>query len=282
MAPCRSSASRLQDLVQQPLAQRIIDWPAIVGIDQTEIPELGALIDVGHTGQGELQHGLNQAVLRAKPGDALGEGQEGSEKRGRADRVEGKPGEAEHRLLVSRVWRRPGGVRLGFAQRLCERPLDALGIGGEALRIGRRAQQFNRPGADEHLVEHVLVIGVRRRGAFNVAAPGAQDAAPDLHVFRPVLRQLGQHRKARPRILAALGVVGRGGKHGVRPAIAALAVGLMESGEREPELFGVAAHLVERDKAVVAVEGCVLEPLRHYRAAILLQLHRAGAAPHGG
>ena len=238
-----------------------------------------ALIDVGHAGQSELQHGLRQAVLRAEPGDALGEGQEGVEKRSRAARVEGKLGEAEHRLLVGRVGRRPGGVHLGLAQRLGERPLDALGIGGEALRVGRGAEQLDRPGADQHLVEHVLVIAVGRRGALDVAARGAQDAAPDLHLFRPVLRQLGQHREARPRILAALGVVGRGAEHGVRPALGALAVGLVESGEREAELFGIAAHLVERDEAVVAVEGGVLEPLRHHRAAVLLQLH--GQAQHG-
>ena len=95
------------------------------------------------------------------------------------------------------------------------------------------------------------------------------------HLLRPVLRQLGQHREARPRILAALGVVGRGAEHGVRPAFAALAVGLVESGERDAELIGIAADLVQRDEAVVAVEGCVLEPLGHHRAAVLLQLHRA-------
>ena len=37
------AGERLQDLVEQPPAQRIIDRPAIVGIDQTEIPELGTL-----------------------------------------------------------------------------------------------------------------------------------------------------------------------------------------------------------------------------------------------
>ena len=35
----------------------------------------------------------------------------------------------------------------------------------------------------------------------------------------------------------------------------------------------MAAHLVQRDKAVVAVEGGVLEALGHHRAAILLHVH---------
>ena len=36
----------------------------------------------------------------------------------------------------------------------------------------------------------------------------------------------------------------------------------------------MAADLVQRDKAVVAVKGRVFEALRHDRAAVLLQLHR--------
>ena len=36
---------------------RKVDRPAIVGIDQAEVPELGALIEVGHAGRGELAAG---------------------------------------------------------------------------------------------------------------------------------------------------------------------------------------------------------------------------------
>ena len=50
------------DLRQRLLAQMIIDGPAVVGVDQVQIPQLAALIEFRHTGQGQLEHRLNQAV----------------------------------------------------------------------------------------------------------------------------------------------------------------------------------------------------------------------------
>ncbi len=55
---------------------------------------------------------------------------------------------------------------------------------------------------------------------------------------------------------------------------AALLVRGWNAGDGDAELVGIAADLVQRDEAVVAVEGGVLEPLGHHRAAVLLQLHR--------
>jgi hypothetical protein len=40
----------------------VVDGAAVVGIDQAEIPPLGALVDVGHAGRGELEHELGEPV----------------------------------------------------------------------------------------------------------------------------------------------------------------------------------------------------------------------------
>ena len=54
-------------------AVREIDAPAIVGIDEAEVPELAALVDVGHAGRRELQRQLHEAVVHAEPRDAARE-----------------------------------------------------------------------------------------------------------------------------------------------------------------------------------------------------------------
>src|SRR5688572_5066232 len=50
-----------------------INGPPVIRIDQAKIPELGALIDVGDTGRGELEQGLCEAVHRTGRTDSLGE-----------------------------------------------------------------------------------------------------------------------------------------------------------------------------------------------------------------
>src|ERR1700722_11915942 len=45
------------------LTNREIDRPSIVRIDEIEVPQLAALINVGHAGRREFADGLNEAVL---------------------------------------------------------------------------------------------------------------------------------------------------------------------------------------------------------------------------
>ena len=51
-----------------------VDWPAVVGIDEGEVPKLGALIKVGYARRCQSQHGLRQAIYRARQGDPLDDG----------------------------------------------------------------------------------------------------------------------------------------------------------------------------------------------------------------
>ena len=48
----------------------------------------------------------------------------------------------------------------------------------------------------------------------------------------------------------------------------------MEGVHAGPEVLRLAAHLVERDQAVVDVEDGVLQSLGHHRPRDLLELHR--------
>ena len=51
---------------------------------------------------------------------------------------------------------------------------------------------------------------------------------------------------------------------------------VMEGGRAHREMVRFAAHLVERDQTIVAVERGVLERLRHDRPGQLLEVHGGG------
>ena len=64
--PARGSAQ----LAEQRAALRVVDGPAVVRIDQAEIPELGALIEIGHAGRGDLDQRAARASCRCRARDA--------------------------------------------------------------------------------------------------------------------------------------------------------------------------------------------------------------------
>ena len=250
----------------------VIDRTAVVRIDQAEVPHLAALVDVGHARHGQLEHGLDQAVLHAEPGHAVGERQEAGEEAGAA-RIQCRAGKRLHRLLVGGVGRGPVGVELALAHRFLEGRLDALAIGLEPGGIGV-LEQLDRPGADQKLVEQILVVAIRRRVILDLAASGTDQAAPALHLARPFLRHVCEHGEARTCVLSALGVVGGGCQHRARPMLRTLCIGLVEGAGGNAEPLGFAADLVEGDEPVVAIEGGILQTFGHHRTAVLLQLHR--------
>ncbi len=62
--------------VQGGPARRVIDRPAIVGVDEAVVPQFGALVYVWHTRGGELNQLLAQGVavtMSVKPGDESGQ-----------------------------------------------------------------------------------------------------------------------------------------------------------------------------------------------------------------
>ena len=48
------------ELREQSPPRVVVDRPAVVGIDQAQVPQLGALVDVGHAGRGQLEQRLRQ------------------------------------------------------------------------------------------------------------------------------------------------------------------------------------------------------------------------------
>ncbi len=126
IVPARQKLRR-RCLRQPRLAFGKIDGPAIVGIDQTEVPQLGALIKIGNPRRRQPQHRLLQTVERtraANPRDERGQlAQEPIAPLRRQD-VEQEIAAAG---FIRFVGCEPVGLQLRFPQRL-QLPLrDALG-----------------------------------------------------------------------------------------------------------------------------------------------------------
>ena len=149
-----------------------------------------------------------------------------------------------------------GSVQVGRGRGLAHR---LLGVGVHALAL-------DEPGAGEGLPQQV---GERRRRA---AARAVISRARQLG---PLVGQLAEHGQPGPDVLAALGVVRRQRGHALRRRVCCrspLGARGTSSGST-PKCARVAADLVQRDEAGVAVERGVLDALGHHRAGGLLEAH---------
>ena len=207
---------------EETLARREIQRPPIVRVDEAEVPELGALVDVGHAGHGQLEHGLDQAVQHPRAARCArlerpetvrnGFGRLGVERM--ADEIEVTP--PRRRRPAQPSWSASSPRASTSTSRL-------RGAAGDrpARRRGRvvLSGEIRRPGGEEQLVEGVLVV-----------APGRAVPSAPIRAGARIIRLQAATRAAhcsgisdstaepRAGVLAALGVVGGGGEHRVRRA----------------------------------------------------------------
>src|SRR5262249_59163755 len=140
----------------EPPRNTVVDRPAVVGIDQAELPELAAAIEIGDAGEGQLQRRLRQAVDGAAAGDAaleeIGKSLREGVSRGDLQRTVDEAGDG---LLVSEIGIAPARALLPFAHGLLHEALHALSQSLHRRGIG--GVELERPGTDEALVEEVFV-----------------------------------------------------------------------------------------------------------------------------
>jgi hypothetical protein len=115
-----------------------VDGSAVIGVDEGEVPELGALIEVGDAGDGEFEEGLAEGIAGAVEGDGFEEAMQVGEETGGAARVEDGVDKGMERVFEWGVGIGPGGVGFGFAGGFEESVLDALDVIG--LRFGGSVQ----------------------------------------------------------------------------------------------------------------------------------------------
>ena len=169
-SPAQASAGGLtRAAVEQRAAQLVVDRAAVVGVDEAEVPQLGALVDVGHAGGGQLEQGGAERVDPAPVDQGAHEALEvGDEAR------VGEHGgdEGRQRRVVRLVRLQPAGLPLGLVGRLLHVRRGALG--GRAARrrraSGRGGTPSSRPGSRRG--------GARRSSRASDAPPRSTPRAP--------------------------------------------------------------------------------------------------------
>ena len=244
----------------------VVDRPAVVRVDQGEVPHLGALVEVGDARAGQQQRGLGQRVDPA-PLDELVLGQERLQVGDELLVGEHAGHERGQRVVVVGVRVGPGGVHLGFLGRLLH----------ERARPGPPRSARCPPASGR--------AGTRRCGPASRPACSSRCGGPSARPRGPMLGQLRQQADPGPHVAAALGVVGRQGEHRLRPVPRRVRHRPVEVRHRAAELARVAADLVEAGQRLIPVERGVLRPLGHHRRADLGEPHgelgllgRAGVA----
>ena len=112
------------------------------------------------------------------------------------------------------------------------------------------------------------------RSASNGPWPVDAIATQALEHLAPAFGHLGEHRQSRAHILAALRVVGRQGRHRVRPLGLATPERGVEPVHRQGEHTRVSADLGQRAEPRLAIEGGVFDALGHDGPGRLLEAAR--------
>ena len=141
-------------------AHGVVHRPAVVGIDQAEVPQFRPLVGVGHARRGEPQQRLRQGVEQAPVADPPLE-RRGS-RRGTAPAVcssRTRPTNCCDRARRSSAFGvDPARVDLGLVQRL----LHVLpGCARRTPAYSSARVRLQRPGAEERLVEQVFLVARR-------------------------------------------------------------------------------------------------------------------------
>ena len=249
-------------IAQDARALGVINRAAVVGIDQGEVEEASALVEVRYTRYGALQDGPPERDGRAAPRD-LHQNRPHTRHISRAVRQQAID-EVRRCLFVGLVGLDPLGVSLGLAKSLRHVGLEAFPQSGAYRRI-ILLQKLDRPDADQRLQEHVLIIRVRR-------LDGADFGLPYREGLSPKVGRLRHREQAGTRILAALGVVGRRRGQGMWPTLRPLDIVRMEVGKRHAKPTWLTTDLVEYEETGVAIEQRVFQALGHDGTGELLEM----------
>ncbi len=158
---------------------------------------------------------------------------------------------------------------MGFG--LPDRLLDMRPHPLDEARLLFRRYRIIRPDPEQGLVDEILGVPIGQQPGRPRDPVLARNPGEPLQIAAPFVRDLRKDIEPLADVLAALGVVGRGGDQRERPITAAVEILPVELGRRTAEMVRIAPDLVERDEAVADIKGCVFHPLGHDRACDLLE-----------
>ena len=199
-----------RERLEQAPAQRVVDRPAVVGIDEAEVPELAALVDVGHAGRSEADERLREAVERAVPGDRLPQlAQIGDRVTAEGlDRAAWRSARARPRTP-----RRDRSSSCGASPRA--RPSPCSRGCARRTRAPRLASSGQAPSRFWYRTSSSRRLGAMRPPTSRRVPSWCSTSSRDDR--RVALREGGEHADAGARVLAVLGVVRRERRQRARP-----------------------------------------------------------------
>ena len=218
-----------------------VDRPAVVGVDEREVLELVAAIDVRHARRGQLEQELRQREPAPDSAHAVEERIALRAARPRAPRTPGPRARA------------PRSARASSCS-----PCPRAAPSRDRRRAARARSAAHRRASGRRAAP--------RAGRRDHRAPRARRARA-----RPTPRQPRRARDARAHVRRALRVVRVRRQHVQREARRPRAFASWNSSTPRPKRAGSAADLVQRGQPEVAVEGGVLDALRHHRPGRLLE-----------
>src|SRR5262249_41650044 len=116
--------------------------------------------------------------------------------------------ELANRIVISRVRVDPARMYLGLVDGFLQVYLNSRDKSRELFRRTR----FQRPGTDERLIEQILIVRIGSHEGFQLDPVRLIPEEPAASRGTPFVGYFGKNIEASPDILAALGVVGRGGR----------------------------------------------------------------------
>jgi hypothetical protein len=179
---------RTRQLLEDLTAAGVVDRAAVVGIDEVEVPQLGALVEIRDAGRRRLDDELRQAIVDAELGDTRLKGRERLEKRRGTGAIENRPDETLDGVFVRLVRVEPVGVDFGLAKRLRHVRADAVDKCGHGRLARRVVSEIERPRPHQRLIEQIFFVRVRSEHATDIRFEPAVERSPFEHGSLPRVR----------------------------------------------------------------------------------------------
>jgi uncharacterized membrane protein YqaE (UPF0057 family) len=176
----------------------------IIRVHEAVVPELGALIEIGNTRGHELQDLLSEGVGKACWLNGGNESAEIFQEGSGAPSVKETSDEVGQRRLVRLVRIGPTRHSIGLPGDLDDVLRQAVAIAPPPFSV----HLAKGPGADQGLIDHVLVTTLGGEGALYHHLQFSVLAGPAVDRRSPIGGNLAERRDARAHILRPLGVVG--------------------------------------------------------------------------
>ncbi|MCY1401374.1 hypothetical protein D9M71_164910 [compost metagenome] len=193
VTPVLQQVRQIHRLLQRLLAAGVIHGTTVVRVDQAEVPEIVALIQIRHAGHGHAQQGLRQTIECAGGGNRTGSLGQGRTQQLTFGAEQQALDEVLCRLLVRVIGRAPAALQFGFTQGLALPLPDTFCV----VLEGRRMidPQLQRPTAENRLVQNHFIA---RRWHLIVVAQGPGEGAPQADLVDVPGAALAQYRQPRP------------------------------------------------------------------------------------